>query len=349
LSSAGEVDVPPGRRAPLSWRPMLLVLAVAGAVLADAALMPQPWRGIEHRILLAVRWPALSVLILLLAVGLVGLVLTAGSPLTLPVVGAEEPRLDPPSFAASPAEVRVVTLAGLEPGCGVTTLAFNLAVSLAVLGEKPGADQGPQPVRPACLLAESPLSAALGLSPQPLEDQLAKRPWDVRPEIVHLGARHSSGCALFCMRGGERAGDGLHRLVEQLRRHYDAVLIDGAVSQPETSSVLDSSDLLLLLALPTHSSVEAAGRWIERVWGTRRETTTVMIVNRVPAWPPPPRELILAFHHVVLLPEDPAVAALDGQALPWSLDDRVAVAPRLTGLARLLFPALNGGGGRRAA
>src|SRR5262245_14733431 len=99
--------------------------------------MPQPWRGIEHRLLLAARWPALAVLVLALASGLCFLRLTSGPIPALPVADAEEPRLGPPRLTTGGAEVKVVTLAGLEPGCGVTTLAFNLAVSLAARGEKP--------------------------------------------------------------------------------------------------------------------------------------------------------------------------------------------------------------------
>jgi hypothetical protein len=349
LSSAGESVVSFARRHPLRWRPVLLVLAIAGAVVVDAIVMPQPWRGIEHRLLLAARWPALAVLVLALAGGLCFLRLTSRLIPALPVADAEEPRLGLPRLTTGGAEVKVVTLAGLEPGCGATTLAFNLAVFLAARGEKPGADAGRQPVRPACLLAEGPLSAALGLNPGILEERLAERPWDVRPEVVQLGVRHSSGCVLFCLKGGGEPDDGVRRLIERLKSHYDAVLIDGAVSRPETYSVLDPTDVLLLVALPTYRSVDPAGDWIERVWGTRREKTTVMVVNRAPAWPPAPGELILAFHHLVLLPEEPRTATFDRQGLPWCLDDRLATVPELTGLVRLLFPALMSEGSADAA
>jgi hypothetical protein len=349
LSSADEAGVSFARRPPLLWRPVLLVLAIAGAVLVDAVVIPQPWRGIEHRLLLMARWPALAVLVLLLASGLGFLVLTSRVIVALPDVGTEEPRLAPLRLTPGRSEVKVVTLIGLEPGCGVTTLAFNLAVSLAARGEKPAEGDGSRAVRPACLLAESPLSAALGLSPQVLAEHLAERPWDVRPEVVQTGVHHPSGCALFCLKGGGQPDDVVRRLIEQLRRHYDAVLIDGAVSSPNGYSVLDLADVLLLVGLPARSSVEPAGGWIERVWGTRRETTTAMVVNRVPAWPPPPGELILAFHHLVLLPEEPRAAACDLLGLPWSLDDRLAAVRELTGLARLLFPALTGVASTHAA
>ncbi len=341
--------MPIARRPPLFWPRILLVLAIAIAVLADAVVLPQPWRGMERGLLLALRWPALGVLVLLPATGLVLLVLTSRAIRELPLLVAEEPRLDPPRLTTGRSKVRVVTLDGLERSCGVTTLTFNLAVALAVDGEKPGPGGADRAVRPACLLSESPLTAALGLDPRHLEERLAKRPWDVGPDVVRLGVRHASGCVLYALRRDRQSDDGVRRLVEQLSQHFDAVLIDGAVTQPARNLSLDRSDLLLLVALPTRASVEPAGRWIERVWGTRNETTTMMVLNRVAAWPPPPRELTLAFHHLALLPEEPRMAAFDRRGIPWCLDERLAITPRMSQLARLLFPTLTEGGHRHAA
>src|SRR5436190_1270716 len=102
------------RRPPLLWARILLVLAIAGAVLVDAVVLPQPWRGVEHQLLLAVRWPALAILTLLLFAGLVLLVLTTRAIPALPVVAAEEARLDPPRLTTGRSPIRVVTLNGLE-------------------------------------------------------------------------------------------------------------------------------------------------------------------------------------------------------------------------------------------
>ena len=307
-------------------------------------------RSIEHGLLLAVRWPALVLLVLLLATGLGGFLVRSRSTLALPAIDGEEPRLGPPRLTLPPSSVAVVTLAGLEPGCGVSTLTFNLAVSLAILGEKPATERdGRLPVRPACLLAEGALSAALSLDSRALEERLHERRWDVRPEVATLGVRHASGCTLFCLKGGRPMDDGVRRLIGQLKRHHDAVLVDGAVIRPERLSVLDPTDLLLLVALSTDDSVETAGRWITDVWTSKREASTALVVNRVRAWPPPAGELLLAFHHLVLLPDEPRVAALDRRGLPWSLDDRLAITPQARRLLPLLFPTLTCGGSRRAA
>src|SRR5215471_11106626 len=98
----------PGVRRPPPCRVrILLVLAVAIAVLVDAAILPQPWRGIEHRLLLALHWPALAVLTLLLAAGLVLVGVTSRAIRELPVVVAEEPRLDAHRLTTGRSEVRV--------------------------------------------------------------------------------------------------------------------------------------------------------------------------------------------------------------------------------------------------
>jgi MinD-like ATPase involved in chromosome partitioning or flagellar assembly len=348
LSSAADLTVSFARRPPLPWPRILLFLAIATAVLVDAAVMPQPWRGIEHRVILAVRWPTAAVLVLLLAAGLAGLALRSASTTRPAVADAEEPRFGPPRIAAQ-RSVKVVTVVGLEAGCGATTIAFNLAAVLAVMGERRGADDERAPVRSACLLSEGALPAALGVSSRELEEALAERPWDVRQEIVDHGVRHPSGCTVFCLKGGRADDDDVLRLVEQLNRHYDALIIDGAVSMPARLSPRDPTDVLLLVALPSEDSVDPAGSWITRVWHTRRETSTVMVVNRAPAWPPPPRELVIAFHHLALIPNEPRVTACDRQGLPWCLDDRLAATAQLTALIRMLFPALTGGGGTRAA
>jgi hypothetical protein len=334
-------------RPPQPWSRILLVLAIAAAVLVDSVVMPQPWRGMEHRFLLAVRWPAAVMLAMLLAAGLAGLVLRSMSTARPAVADAEEPRFGPPRLAPQ-RSVRVVTVVGLEAGCGATTLAFNLATTLAVMGERQGPDSAPSPVQSACLLSENALSAALGVSSEELEGALSERPWDVRQEIVELGVRHPSGCTIFCLKGG-RTDDDVMRLVEQLARHYDVLIIDGAVSSPARLSPRDPTDVLLLVGLPSEASIDAAGSWVERVWHTRRETSTVMVVNRAPAWPPPPAELVLAFHHLVLIPNEMRVAMCDRQGLPWSLDDRLAATAQLTATASLLFPGLTGGGSAHAA
>ena len=339
---------PGARRLPPAWASILIVLAWSAAVLVDLALMPEPWRGIEHRILVPVRWPALTAFVLLLAAGAGGLALRTRARSVPPVASREEPLLEPPRLDELPWPAAVVRLAALEPGCGVTTLTFNLAVSLAVYGERAGRDDWPRALRPACLLAEGSLTTALGLSPHSLHEQLAERPWEVRPEVVELGVQHPSGCALFCLQGGSTRDDNVRRLIRQLTHYFDVVLVDGGVSRSGLVSPVDTTDLLVLVARPSDQSVARAGRWVTRTWGTSLEAATVMVVNRVPAWPPPPKELLLAFRHLLLLPDEQRVAELDREGRPWSLDGRLDIAARVWELTCMVLWERGVGGGPRA-
>jgi hypothetical protein len=188
------------------------------------------------------------------------------------------------------------------------------------------------------------------LSPQPLEEYLAGHPYRVGSEVVNLGVRHPSGCELFCLGGGRQSQDCLPLLVPELRRHYDAVLVDGGPGQSQAVDVaLDLGDALLLVALPTAASVESTGLWIERVWSLGLEPKTALLLNRVTAWPAPPRELSLAFLYQAQLPAEPDVIALDQEGVPWSTDGRLRLARRLADIVGQLFPNLVPAGGLGAA
>jgi hypothetical protein len=308
--------------------------------LLAVAYLPSPWRSVADRFFDVGLRPLLAAIAALVVVWTATVILKARAVRRLPSVGQEEPLLSPARLATGQPEVKVVILAGVERGCGASTLTFNLAVSLAAQGAKSGADDVRRP-RPACVLTEGPLSAALGLNPEQLEEHLGQRPYRVAPEVVNLAVRHPSGCALFCLRRDDRDSRALGLLLGELGRRFDAVLVDAALPERDLGHLAaEMSDFLLLVAQPTGSSVNAAGRWIERVWGMGLEPRTGLILNRVPAWPPPPLELRLAFLHHSELPHQQQVPALDRRGLPWSQDAGLAAARQLSAIARGLFPTL---------
>ncbi len=334
-------------RRPWGW---LLPGLLAAGTLWLGALLPQPWGAWDRDWLQRLRLPAVAVAALLALAWMAWAAVRARSDDPLPAGrGAEEPLLSPPHVMACRSRSPVLTLAGLEPGSGVSSLAFNLAVALAVQGAVRD-ENGVRGARPICLLAEGPLSNVLGLSSQPLEQYLREHRHRVDSDLANLPVRHASGCELLCVGVEGTATDHLQLLVDELRRQYDAVLLDGACSERQLVDVaVDLADALLLVGLPSASSVEAAGTWIERVWSLGLEHKTALLLNRVTAWPAPQRELSLAFLYHAQLPEEPGVLAHDGQGLPWCLDDRLSAARRLEEVVRQLFPTLIQGGAAHAA
>src|SRR5262249_15228038 len=148
----------------------------------------------------------------------------------LPGAGAEEPLLGPLKVIACHSSSPTVVGAGGDEGAGVSDLTFNLGVSLAVHGQVMEAGIA-RSARPICLLVESPLTEELSLSPVALEDYFGQHPQRVDADLIDLVARHASGCELLCLRPEGRAGAHLTLLVGELRRLYDAVLVDGGRGQ----------------------------------------------------------------------------------------------------------------------
>jgi hypothetical protein len=321
------------------WAWLLPALLVAGAVWLGE-LWPAPWGAGDRYLLEVVRLPALAVAALLAASWLGWSALRARSQCPLPVSGgAEEPLLRPPHSIACHSASPVVVVAGIDEGTGVSTVVFNLAVALAVQGEVLEVDAVRSP-RPICLLVEGPLTEALGLSPAPLDDYLGRHPQRVDSDLVELPVRHVTGCELLCLGLEGRAADHLRLLVGELRRLYDAVVVDGGRGQGQVPEVIAQADALLLVGRHSGSMLEAASPWVERAFALEIEHKTMLVLNRVTAWPPTPPELDLAFLYQAHLSEEPAVAAYDAQGLPWCLDGRLVTARRLTEIVRRLSPTL---------
>ena len=345
---AASVGSPPRFRG-WQWGWLLLGLLVAGAIWLGT-LLPLPWGAWDRDWLERLQLFAFAAAALLVLSWLVWSALRARSehPL-LAGDGIEEPLLGPSHIMACRSRSPVVTLVGLEPGSGVSTLAFNLAVSLAIQGAVPD-ENDVRGARPVCLLFEGALSQNLGLSAKPLEEYLSQHPYRVDPDLANFPVHHASGCELLCLVPNGLAADQLQLLVAELRHQYDAVLLDGGCGPRLTLDVaVDLSDALLLLGLPSASAVDAAGQWIERVWSLGLEDKTALLINRVAAWPLAPRELSLAFLYQAQLPDEPGVLDYDAQGLPWSIDGRLCAARRLEAIVRQLFPTLVPGAAEHAA
>jgi hypothetical protein len=323
---------------------------VAAAAAWLAVLLPPPWGPADRAALLALRWRAAAVPLLLAVVWAALLALLAWRRCPIPgMAEREEPLLGPLHVMPCRSSRPVLALAGLDAGVGVSTIAFNLAVTMAVDGRVlDGAEV--RTCRPICLLANGTLADALGLGPRPLEDYLARHPHRVDADLVNLAVRHPSGCELLCLGGEGPSTVRLATIAEELRQRYDVVLIDGGRGGRHFEDlVCELGDPLLLVGQPDAATVRGAGRWIERVWALGLEGRTALLLNRMPAWPPPPLELELAFLHGAELPDDSRVATMDREGMPWSLDRRLWASRRLVGIAAQLLPALVPGPGADAA
>jgi hypothetical protein len=316
-------------RQPWIW--LLLVVTGSIGLIAATAWSRTDW---VYR-LATVQEPALAILFGLLAIRIGGLVMRALLVRELPVIAAEEPHLAHTEGALGLRAPRILTLINLEPGSGATTLSFNLAVSLAVLGGKTGSKATAEPIRPACLLAEGRLTAALGLDPPLLNDQVASGGWQMAAGVADLAVHHPSGCALFGFQPGCQAGAAVGPLLAELIRNYDVVVIDGGIAaERQLTSLAQSSDLVLLIGRAAPASVAALQRWTAWSVGPGLGMTYALIVNRLRAGVRLPLELLSALTPLTLLPEEPQVAEQDMTGLPWSLDQRLAASRRLAAVVR---------------
>lgn len=330
------------------WGWLLLALLVGGAVWMGT-LLPTPWGVWDRDWLERLRLPALAAAVLLALLWLAWCALRARSEHPLPAGdGVEEPLLSPSHVMACRSRSPVLTVVGLEPGSGASTLAFNLAVCLAVQGAVSD-ENDLRGARPICLLVDGPLSQNLGLNARGLGEYVSQHRQRIDPDLANIPVRHPSGCELLCLGSNGLAVHHLPQLVEELRRHYDAVLLEACGERRAMDVAVDLSDALLLVGLPSASAVDAAGQWIERVWSLGLEDKTALLINRVTARPPPPKELGLAFHYQASLPDEPDVLAYDAQGLPWSVDGRLCAARRLEAIVRQLFPTLMAGAAGHAA
>ena len=316
-----------------------LTLLAAGAIWLGG-LLPAPWGAADRHVLQMARVPALAVAALLAVSWLSWSALRTRSREPLPAgAGAEEPLLGTLKVIACHSSSPVVVMAGMDKGAGVSTLTFNLGVALAVQGQVLEAGSA-RSARPICLLAESPLTEALGLSPMPLEEYFGRHPQRVDADLIDLPTCHASGCELLCLRPERRAGAHLMLLVGELRRLYDAVLVDGGRGQGQMQDAITQADALLLIGRHSVGLLETAGPWVERAFAMEIEHKTMLVLNDVAAWRPLPGELDLAFAYRADLPDEPAVGACDADGLPWCLDGRLTSARRLAEVVRRLFPRL---------
>jgi MinD-like ATPase involved in chromosome partitioning or flagellar assembly len=256
-----------------------------------------------------------------------------------PLDRIEEPLIRPPQMPRTTRKSPVVSLIGIESGCGVSTLAFNLAAAVASQGSV-GVEGGRRLARPVCVIAEGRLSQAMGLSAEPIATYLGDHPGYIKNDILDLVVSHIAGVDLLCVDSGQLETTQLARLLEILRKEYDAVILDCQFGAERlATAAAHHGDAVLVCGLGTATSSSAAANWAVRCWDLGEERRTAMVVNRR-SGSSVPGELNAGFLYRADVPEDPLVSACDVAGTPWAVEFDSPAADALTQLAAGVLPEL---------
>ena len=321
------------------WAGLSVLVVIALAVAASH--VPQLARALE------VGWLPATLVVVVLA--LAAAVVAAAFPWPSPVPGEPtdtEPLIPPPSLPACRRVSPVIAFHALEPRCGSTTLAFNLAVQVAAVGTVAG-DRRPRPI---CLLTAGQLTTSLGLDPAPLSNYFLSHRASVDESVVDLAVRHPSGCELLCVGPDTLNGQRLRLLIPVLRRAYDLVVLEVPSGDRWLIDVaVETSDVSLLIARPTLKSASAAAAWADRAWERGLEGKLALIVDQAAATQPMPTSLMSGLLHLAVVPDDPVVATNDLKGFPWVLRFESRARDALARFAQQLLPDLMNQEADRAA
>ena len=318
---------------------VLLVVAIA---VQGVRLLPASFRHVSASLLGVVTLTSIAVVAAMVIVGLAAVAVMTRLPDWHETTATEEePLLPPPGAPRTRGRSPLIGFVDLEPSAGASSLAFNLAVLVAVEGrplmEEDGTARRP---RPLCLLSEGQLTDALGLESDPLRIHLDANSGRVVEDLVDLAVRHPSGCEVLCVPRGRVARHQLRLLRLALDRQYDLLVLDcSTIDADLREGAEDTADVLIAVALASSRSADAAAGMLEHTWRRGRLPTTVLLVNQVRDRESLPDELP-SFDNVAVFPHEHTVAEADRRGLPWSLMASCASGRVLRELGARLLPDL---------
>src|SRR6266567_5442332 len=231
---------------------LVAALAIGVALAIAAAISADRIRVVDR--LLTLSWVPAVILALLL----IGVAAAIGFTLPQPAMPSgkpaqPEPVVPSPTVPVCRRKPPVISVHGLEPQAGCTSIAFNLAVEVAAAGMIDG-----RRPRPICLLRAGVLTSTVGLDPKPFTDYCRSHMAAVGDEVIQLAERHPSGCEVLCVADGVLDGHRLRLLSSVLRRFYDVVILDCPPGDRWlTDTAFDASEVSLLVGLPTEESAKA--------------------------------------------------------------------------------------------
>ena len=308
-------------------------LAMGAALSIAAGIWSDPIRVVDR--LLTLSWlPAVIMALLLISVTAV-IGFTLPQPAVLSGKPAQpEPVVPHPTVPECRRKPPVISVHGLEPQAGCTSIAFNLAVEVAAAGMIDG-----RRPRPISLLRAGPLTSTVGLDPKPFTEYCRSHMATVGDEVIELAERHPSGCEVLCVADGVLDGHRLRLLISVLRRFYDLVVIDCPPGDRWlTDSTFDASEVSLLVGLPSEQAAAAAVPWSDMSWRYGLDARFGLLVNRVSARSTIPQLLPAAFANRALIPEDAVTS--NPLELPWVLRPDSRAGHALSELATMLVPDL---------
>ena len=320
---------------------MLLVVAIA---VQGVRLMPA-FRHVGASLLGALTLTSIAVVAAMVIVGLAAVAVMTRLPDWLETSATEEePLLPPPAAPRARGRSPLIGFVDLEPSAGASSLAFNLAVLVAVEGrplmEEDGTARRP---RPLCLLSEGQLTDALGLESDPLRIHLDANSGRVVEDLVDLAVRHPSGCEVLCVPRGRVARHQLRLLRLALARQYDLLVLDcSTIDAGLREGAEDTADVLVGVGLASDRSADAAAEMLGDTWRRARLATTVLLINQLSVRESLPDELP-SFDNVAVLPHEQTVAEADRRGLPWSLMASCASGRVFRELGARLLPDLLAG------
>ncbi len=310
------------------------LLAVVAIRLLELA--PSPYGAAATTVLRASGPISAASVVILVVVGLSGIAAIRGR--LRDVASVEEPWLGEPHLPMSRARCPLIGFVGLEPLAGASSIAFNLGVLLATEGRL-SSDRRRHRPRPLCLLSEGLLTEALGLSPGPLREHLATFPGRVTQDVIDLAVRHPSGCELLCVPRGQIGRHQLRLLRDAVEKYYDALIVDATSSDAMLrEGVEDVSDAIVLVAIPSAVSEEAAMGAAERAVAGHRLAITALAINRVTAHQDLANHMAAGFENTAQIPEDSSIASMD--SMPWGLIPLSPAGDQLRLIASHLLPEL---------
>jgi cellulose biosynthesis protein BcsQ len=191
------------------------------------------------------------------------------------------------------------------------------------------------------LISDGPLTERLGLSPEPIREHLATFPGRVTEDVIDLAVRHPSGCELLCLPRGQMGRHQLRLLRDAVEKYYDALIVDCTSSDSLLrEGVEDVSDAIVLVALPSAVSAEAALREAERSLAGHRLSVTALLINRATANHDLPKQMTAGFENLAQIPDDPSIVSIANDQLPWHLNPLSAAGERLRLIAAELLPEI---------